>query len=109
MAPLLVGVLPEHVGQVGQVDSVLHTACCLELPKKGVLLPLPPPLHPAPSLPVPSPGLTWSKCAAMRMYCSEASNSTLTWSSRARMQESWETFIVGIRIVLNFGKRSIKM
>ena len=32
MAPLLVGVLPEHVGQVGQVDSVLHTACCLELP-----------------------------------------------------------------------------
>ena len=103
MAPLLVGVLPEHVGQVGQVDSVLHTACCLELPKKGLLLLL------TPALPVPSPGLTWSKCAAMRMYCSEASNSTLTWSSRARMQESWETFIVGIRIVLNFGKRSIKM
>ena len=53
------------------------------------------PSHAPDPLPLPSPGLTWSKCAAMRMYCSEASNSTLTWSSRARMQESWETCVRG--------------
>ena len=36
-----------------------------------------------------SGSLTCSKCAAMRRYCSAASNSILTWRSSAATQSGW--------------------